>query len=36
MQTFGFARMDPKQIKETRLSRNLTLGKGAGILNSPI
>ncbi len=36
MQTLGFARMDPEQIKETRLSGIVVLGKGAGLLNSPL
>ncbi len=36
MQTLGFARMDPEQIKETRLSGIVALGKGAGLLNSPL
>ncbi len=34
MQTFGFARMDPNQIKEARLSRIVAFGKGAGLLNN--
>ncbi len=36
MQTLGFARMDPKQIKEAWLSVIVPLGKGAGFLNSPL
>ncbi len=36
MQTLGFARMDPEQIKEVRLSEIVALGKGAGLLNSPL
>ncbi len=34
MQTLGFARMDPEQIKEARLSGIVALSKGAGLLNS--
>ncbi len=34
MQTLGFARIDPEQIKEARLSGTITLG-GTGLLNSP-
>ncbi len=34
MQTLGVARMDPEQIKETRLSGIVVLGKGAGLLDS--
>ncbi len=36
MQTLGFARMDPEQIKEVRLSGIMVLGKGAGLQNSPL
>ncbi len=36
MQALGFARMDPDQIKEARLSGIVALGKGAGLLNSPL
>ncbi len=36
MQTFDFARMDLEKIKEERLSGNVILGKGAGLLNSPL
>ncbi len=36
MQTLGFARMDREQIKEARLSGIVALGKGAGLLNSPL
>ncbi len=36
MQTLGFARMDPEQIKEVSLSGIVALGKGAGLLNSPL
>ncbi len=36
MQTTGFARMDPEQIKEARLSGIVAFGKGAGLLNSPM
>ncbi len=36
MQTLGLARMDPDQIKEARLSSIVALGKGAGLLNSPV
>ncbi len=32
MQTLGFARMDPEQIKEARLSGIAALGKEAGLL----
>ncbi len=35
MQTLGFVRMDPEQIKEARQSAIVALGKGAGLLNSP-
>ncbi len=28
--------MDPEQIKEARLSGIIALGKGAGLLNSPV
>ncbi len=34
MQTTGFARMDPEQIKEARLSGIVAL-KGTGLLNTP-
>ncbi len=34
MQTLGFARMDPEQIKEARLNGIMALGKGAGLPNS--
>ncbi len=30
----GFARLDQEQIKETRLSKIMTLSKGFGLLNS--
>ncbi len=36
MQTLGFARMNPDQIKDTRLSNIVIFGKRAGLLNSPI
>ncbi len=36
MQILGFARMDPEEIKEAKLSSIMTLGKGTGLLNSPI
>ncbi len=36
MQTLGFARMDPEQMKEARLSGIVALGKGAGVLDSPM
>ncbi len=36
MQTLGFARMDLERIKETRLSGIVALGKGVGLLNSPL
>ncbi len=36
MQTLGFARMDPKQIKEARMNGIVALGKGAVLLNSPM
>ncbi len=36
MQNLGFARMDPEQIKEARLSGIVALGKGAGLLNSSL
>ncbi len=36
MQTLGFARMDPDQIKEARLSSTVALDKGAGWLNSTL
>ncbi len=36
MQTLGFARIDPEQIKEERLSGIVALGKGAGLLNTPL
>ncbi len=35
MQTLGFARMNPEEIKEGRLSGIVALGEGAGFLNSP-
>ncbi len=35
MQTLGFAMTDPEQIKEARPNGIVTLGKGAGLLNSP-
>ncbi len=31
MQTLGFARMDPNQIKEAILSSSMVLGLGAGL-----
>ncbi len=34
--TLDFARMDPEQIEEVRLSRIVAFGKGAGLLNSPL
>ncbi len=34
MQTLAFAGMDPEQIKKARPSGILSLGKGAGLLNS--
>ncbi len=36
MQTVSFARKDPKQMKEARVSGIVALGKGAGPLNSPL
>ncbi len=36
MQTLGFARMDPEQIKEARVNGIVSLGKGTGFLNSPL
>ncbi len=36
IQTFGFARMDPNQIKEARLSSIVAFGKGARRLNAPL
>ncbi len=36
MQTLGFARMDPEQIKEVRLSGIVALGRRAGLLNGPL
>ncbi len=36
MQTLGFARMDPNQIKDARLSSIAALGKGTGQLNSSL
>ncbi len=36
MQTLSFARTDPKQIKEARLSGIVALGKGARFLNSSL
>ncbi len=36
MLILGFARMDPEQIKEARLSGIVDHGKGAGLLNSPL
>ncbi len=36
MQTLGFTTMDPEQIKETRLSGIMALGKRAELLNSPL
>ncbi len=36
MPTLGFATMDPDQIEDARLSRIVVLGKGAGLLNSPL
>ncbi len=36
MQTLGFARIDPEQIKEARLSGIVALDKGAGLLNSSL
>ncbi len=35
MQTLGFARMDPDQIKEARLISIVAFGKGDGLPNSP-
>ncbi len=35
MQTFGFARMDPEQIRAAILSGIVALGKGSGLLNNP-
>ncbi len=32
MQTLGFARMDPDQIKEVRLSSIVAFGNGAGLI----
>ncbi len=34
MQTLCFAKIDPEQIYEARLSSIVALGKGAGLLNS--
>ncbi len=31
MQTLGFAKMDPEQIKDARLSGIVALGKGTGL-----
>ncbi len=36
MRTLGFARMDPDQIKDARLSSVVAFGKGNGLLNSPL
>ncbi len=36
LQTLVFTSMDPDQIKEVRLSIIVALGKGAGLLNSPV
>ncbi len=36
MQIFDFARMDLEQIKDARPSGIVALGKGAGLLNSPL
>ncbi len=36
MQTLSFARMDPEQIKEARMSGIVAFGKEAGLLNSPM
>ncbi len=36
MQTLSFARMDPNEIKEARLSSIVAPGKGTGLLNSSI
>ncbi len=36
MPTSDFARMDPDQIKEARLSSIVVLNKGAGLLNRPL
>ncbi len=34
MQTLGFARIDPDQMKDVWLSSIAAFGKGAGLLNS--
>ncbi len=36
MQTLAFPRMDREQIKEARLIGIVALGKGTGLLNSPL
>ncbi len=36
MQTLGFARLNPEQIEKAGLSGIVDLGKGAGMLNSPM
>ncbi len=36
MQTLGFARVDPDQIKEARRSSIVALGKRTGLLNSSL
>ncbi len=36
MHTLGFARMDPDQINEARLSGIAVLSKEAGLLNRPL
>ncbi len=36
MHILGFARMDLEQIEEAMLSRIVALGKGVGLLNSPL
>ncbi len=36
MQTLYFARMDPDEIKETKLSSIVILGDGTGLLHSPL
>ncbi len=35
VQTLGFAKMEPDQIKEVRLSSIVAFGKGAGLLIAP-
>ncbi len=36
MQTLDFPRVNPEQLKEARLSGIMALGKGSGLIDSPL